>query len=72
MAKIDDFREGARSGDPKDTCPNCKAVAPMLVYDGKHMGRHRLVACAACKTVFLDGQLAATLEVFGPHATFLA
>lgn len=69
MAKIDDFREGAVSGDPADKCPACGVAAPLLRFDFRKMGAHRLVVCAACKAVSVDGALATKLIVFPPPVT---
>lgn len=62
MAKIEGWTEGARSGNKSDVCPGCYFVGP-LVWDFQKMGKHRLVFCAVCNKVHVDGDLAATATV---------
>jgi hypothetical protein len=58
------FREGARSGDPADICPGCQAQACHFASDFKMMGKKSVRVCIECKSVFLNGEKTADLEVY--------
>lgn len=45
----DDYREGARSGDPLDKCPACPDGGRVLFASDFHkMGEHKIRCCANC------------------------
>lgn len=56
-----DWREGARRGDPADSCPFCGKPG-VLTWGFKKMGKHTLQECPACKAIFVDGQRAAEVK----------
>jgi hypothetical protein len=60
---MDEWREGARSGDPEDKCPGCGRPGPIVVFDFKKMGKHRCVVCTECTFVYVDGKPAQPLIV---------
>lgn len=56
------WKEGARQGRPEDRCPTC-GLERVLVWDFKKFGKHTLVVCPTCLTIFVDGQKSAAIEV---------
>ncbi len=57
------WREGARSGDPNDECPQCHAPGCIFASDFKKMGRRSVRVCAACCTVSVNGKAEGPLVV---------
>lgn len=59
----DEWREGARTGDPKDECPGCTARGVLFASDFKKFGRQSVRVCAKCRRVYVNGKLEGELEV---------
>ncbi len=60
---VAEWREGARSGDPADRCPNCGTLGCMFAFDFKKFGTHSLRVCSVCRTVFVDGKRQSELVI---------
>ena len=61
----DEWREGARSGDPLDECPGCHAKGCMFASDFKAMGKRSVRVCGICKRVYVNGKDEGPLVVHG-------
>lgn len=60
---MSEWKEGARSGFPDDTCPHCGAPGCVFRSDFRKFGKHSVSVCLACKTVTADGD-SSPLEVY--------
>ena len=56
------WREGARSNDPADPCPECGAPC-MFASDFKKMGKQSVRVCGQCAAVFHNGKRVSALEI---------
>ena len=63
---MDEWREGARSGDPLDVCPICKATGVIFASDFSKFGRQKVRVCAVCCTVSNKGKAEGVLVVTKP------
>lgn len=60
---MDEWREGARSGDPLDECPLCHATGCIFASDFSKFGKQKVRACAVCCTVSNKGKAEGPLVV---------
>lgn len=65
-AHDDVFREGARSYDTQDICPQCGKNGVVFASDFKAMGRKKVRACQWCLKVFVNGEPQSDLTAFTP------
>ena len=69
MSFTDTWRQGARSGDLGDVCPNCGTPGCVFASDFKLMGKHSVRACTHCHGVYDNGTLKDKLLVTPPPPT---
>ena len=60
---MDEWREGARSGDMNDVCPICHAPGCIFASDFRKFGRQSVRVCAVCCTVSNKGKAEGVLVV---------
>jgi len=58
---VNQWKEGARRGSADDKCPGC-GHGGVLAFDFSKFGKHTMVACDNCDSIFVDSKLAAKIE----------
>ncbi len=67
---MNEWREGARTGDPNDSCPKCGLVG-ILTMDFQKFGKRKVRVCTTCKAVFSDDKKAADIVTYPKEGTCL-
>jgi hypothetical protein len=57
------FREGARTFDPNDLCPQCGEGCCHFASDFRMMGQKQLRVCTKCHSVSINGKKVGDVEV---------
>lgn len=64
---MDEWREGARSGDLRDECPLCGAKGCIFASDFSKFGKQKVRVCAVCCRVSNKGKEEGVLVVTKPE-----